>query len=54
MGVHIAGNWFISVFKLRTMVVVDLLKVVKSEHYRESTRRYAQLELDCRAGTYVT
>ncbi|HAS6055339.1 TPA: hypothetical protein I7122_21645 [Vibrio vulnificus] len=50
MSNHIKGNWFISVFKLRTMLVVDLLKVANSENYRATTRRNAVNELKHREG----
>lgn len=52
MSNHIKGNWFISVFKMRTMVTVDLIKVVNSENYRETTRRNARLEIDNRRNTW--
>lgn len=48
MSNHIKGNWFISVFKLRTMSVVDLRKVANSENYRPTTRRNAINELKYR------
>lgn len=50
MSNHIKGNWFISVFKLRTMLVVDLRKVANSENYRPTTRRNAINELKYREG----
>lgn len=51
MSNHIAGNWFVSVFKMSMMLTVDLEKIVKSENYRATTRRNAQLELDSRVGS---
>ncbi|BAC96907.1 hypothetical protein [Vibrio vulnificus YJ016] len=48
---HIKGNWFVSVFKMRTMVTLDLVKIANSENYRETTRRNARLELHNRWNT---
>ena len=48
---HIKGNWFVSVFQMRTMVTVDLEKIAESENYRETTRRNARFELDNRKNT---
>lgn len=51
MSNHIAGNWFISVFKMRVMRTADLIKVAQSPHYRETTRHNALVELDNRKST---
>ncbi len=48
MGNHIKGSWFVSVFKMRTMATVDLVKIANSRSYRETTRRNAWNELDNR------
>lgn len=48
---HIKGNWFVSVFKMHSMLTVDLVKIANSENYRETTRRNAQLELNNRRNT---
>jgi hypothetical protein len=49
MSNHVAGNWFISVFKIRTMLVVDLEKVIANKNYRATTRRNALRELELRS-----
>lgn len=46
MSNHVKGNWFVSVFKMRTMLVVDLQKIANSNNYRATTRRNAQWHLD--------
>nr|WP_170963419.1 hypothetical protein [Vibrio kanaloae] len=51
MSNHIKGNWFVSLFKMRTMLTVDLVKIANSENYRETTRRNARIELDNRRNT---
>lgn len=48
---HVKGNWFVSIFKMRTMAKVDLENIANSENYRTSTRRNARLELDNRRNT---
>ncbi|CAH8242708.1 conserved hypothetical protein [Vibrio aestuarianus] len=51
MSNHIKGNWFVSIFKMRTMMTVDLVKIANSENYRDTTRRNAWIELDNRRNT---
>ena len=51
MSNHIKGNWFVSLFKMHTMLTVDLVKIANSENYRETTRRNARFELDNRKNT---
>lgn len=45
MSNHIKGNWFVSVFQMARMTRGELIKIIKSENYRETTRRNARLYL---------
>lgn len=51
MSNHIKGNWFVSLFQMRTMLTVELVKISNSPNYRDTTRRNARLELDNRKNT---
>lgn len=48
MSNHIKGNWFVSVFQMYYMSNQELVKIARSENYRETTRRNAENELNCR------
>lgn len=42
MSNHIAGNWFVSVFKMRNMSQKELERIANSKNYRYTTRRTAE------------
>lgn len=52
MSNHVKGNWFVSVFQMYYMSNQDLVKIVRSENYCETTRRNARNELNCRCNSY--
>ena len=48
MSNHVKGNWFVSVFQMYYMSNQELVKIARSENYRETTRRNARNELGLR------